>query len=68
VAERIAEIIADESHHARYVRTLLDGWAEAGWGDAVREAQEATDAREARAREWAAERLEAERLRAEGRA
>ena len=66
VAERIAEIIADESHHARYVRTLLDRWAEEGWGDEVREAQEATDAREAKARDRAAERLEAERLREEG--
>jgi hypothetical protein len=47
------------------VRTLLDHWAEEGWGDAVREAQEATDAREAKARDWAAERLEAERLREE---
>ena len=68
VAERIGEIIADESHHARYVRDLLDRWAADGWADAVREAQEATDAREAAAREWAAERLEAERLRDEGRA
>ena len=50
----------------RDVRALLDRWAEEGWGDAVREAQEATDAREERAREWAAERLEAERLREEG--
>jgi rubrerythrin len=66
IAERIAEIIADESHHAGYVRTLLDGWAAEGWGDVVREAKEATDAREATAREWAAERLEAERLREEG--
>ena len=67
IAERIGEIIADESHHARYVRVLLDRWAEEGWADAVREAQEATDKREAWAREWAAERLEAERLREEGR-
>ena len=66
IAERIGEIIADESHHARYVRQLLDEWAADGWGDEVREAQEATDAREAKAREWAAERLEAERLREEG--
>ncbi|HEX2503016.1 MAG TPA: hypothetical protein VHK00_03660, partial [Miltoncostaeaceae bacterium] len=56
----------DESHHARYVRALLDRWAEEGWADVVRTAQEATDAREAGAREWAAERLEAERLREEG--
>ena len=67
IAERIAEIIADESHHARYVRTLLDGWAADGWAEEVRAAQEATDAREASAREWAAERLDAERLRDEGR-
>ena len=67
IAERIGEIIADESHHARYVRQLLDEWAADGWGDEVREAQEATEAREAKAREWAAERLEAERLREEGR-
>jgi rubrerythrin len=66
IAERIGEIIADESHHAAYVRKLLDRWAQEGWADAVREAQEATDAREASAREWAAERLEAERLRDEG--
>jgi hypothetical protein len=66
IAERIAEIIADESHHARYVRRLLDRWAEEGWGDAVREARRATEEREARARAWAAERLEAERLRDEG--
>jgi hypothetical protein len=66
IAERIGEIIADESHHAAYVRKLLDRWAQEGWADAVREAQEATDAREASAREWAAERLEAERLREEG--
>jgi rubrerythrin len=66
IAERIAEIIADESHHAAYVRTLLDRWAAEGWGDVVRQAQEATDAREASAREWAAERLDAERLRDEG--
>lgn len=66
IAERIGEIIADESHHAGYVRKLLDGWAQEGWADEVRAAQEATDAREGRAREWAAERLEAERLREEG--
>jgi rubrerythrin len=66
IAQRIGEIIADESHHARYVRALLDRWAEEGWADVVREAQEATDVREAGAREWAAERLEAERLREEG--
>ncbi len=66
-ARAVAEIIADESHHARYVRALLDRWAQEGWGDAVREAEEATARREAWAREWAAERLEAERLRAEGR-
>lgn len=66
IAERIGEIIADESHHARYVRKLLDRWAEEGWGEHVRAAQEATEAREAKAREWAAERLEAERLRERG--
>jgi rubrerythrin len=66
IAERIGEIIADESHHARYVRKLLDRWAEEGWGDVVREAEEATAAREAWAREWAAERLEAERRRDRG--
>jgi rubrerythrin len=66
IADRIGEIIADESHHAGYVRKLLDRWAEEGWADEVREAQEATEAREAKAREWAAERLEAERLREEG--
>ena len=37
-----------------------------GLGGRRRDAQEATDAREERAREWAAERLEAERLREEG--
>lgn len=66
ISELIAEIIADESHHARYVRGLLDQWAEEGWGDVVREAEEATAKREAWAREWAAERLEAERLRDKG--
>jgi rubrerythrin len=67
IAERIGEIIADESHHASYVRALLDQWAAEGWAEEVREAAEATDAREGKAREWAAERLEAERLRDEGR-
>jgi hypothetical protein len=66
IAELIGKIIADESHHAGYVRKLLDRWAQEGWADAVREAQEATDAREERARAWAAERLEAERMREEG--
>jgi hypothetical protein len=66
IAERIGEIIADESHHAAYVRTLLDQWAQEGWADEVKAAQEATDAREGKAREWAAERLEAERLRDQG--
>lgn len=67
VSGLIGEIIADESHHAAYVRKLLDRWAEEGWGEIVRQAREATDAREARAREWAAERLEAERMRDQGR-
>jgi rubrerythrin len=66
IAEKIGEIIADESHHARYVRTLLDRWAAEGWEEVVRTSQHETDAREERARAWAAERLEAERLREEG--
>jgi rubrerythrin len=66
IAEIIASIVADESHHARYVRTLLDEWAADGWGEVVREAERATAERESRAREWAAERLEAERLRDAG--
>lgn len=63
VAERVGEIIADESHHARYVRGLLDEWAEGEYGDVVRRAEADTAAREERARGWAAERMEAERLR-----
>jgi len=66
IAELIGQIIADESHHAKYVRKLLDQWAENGYGDEVRGAEEATREREAKAREWAAERLEAERLRDRG--
>jgi hypothetical protein len=45
VAGMIGEIIADESHHARDVRALLDRWAEEGWGDAVREAERLRDSR-----------------------
>jgi len=66
IAELIGQIIADESHHAKYVRKLLDQWAENGYGDEVRGAEEATREREAKARDWAAERLEAERLRDRG--
>lgn len=66
VAELIGQIIADESHHARYVRKLLDGWAASGWADEVRAAESATAAREGMARRWAAERLDAERLRDRG--
>jgi rubrerythrin len=66
IAEKIGEIIADESHHARYVRRLLDEWKAGEYGDIVRQAEADTAAREARAREWAAERMEAERLRERG--
>jgi rubrerythrin len=66
IAEKIGEIIADESHHARYVRNLLDEWKEGEYGDVVERAEADTAEREARAREWAAERMEAERLRERG--
>jgi len=66
IAELIGQIIADESHHARYVEKLLDEWAEGEYGEVVRQARADTEAREERARAWAAERLEAERLRDEG--
>ena len=63
IAERLGEIIADESHHAKYVQVLREEWAQDGWADEVRAAKDSTDAREASAKVWAAERLEAERLR-----
>ncbi len=66
VAAKIGEIIADESHHAKYVRALLDEWKDGEHGDVVRAAEADTAAREASARIWAAERMEAERLREKG--
>ncbi|MBI2684243.1 MAG: ferritin-like domain-containing protein [Actinobacteria bacterium] len=66
IATRIGEIIADESHHAKYVKNLLEEWRVGEYGAVVRQAEADTERREAVAREWAAERLEAERLRDRG--